>query len=402
MRTLIRNGRLIDGTGKPPVAETAVLVEDGRIAAVGQTAGPPCSTPVDAVVDAGGGTILPGLIDCHVHLLGGRSTRAMDDVQQALYGAVSAALAIEAGLTTVRDCGARGSGIFALRELCASNQLRGPRILTSGRALCMTGGQGSGWGARECDGPEELRKGARETVKAGADWVKLYGTGGAASPSQVAASAQLDEDEIRSAVREAARAGLKTCVHAVSTLGIKEALRAGAHTIEHGVFLDDEAARMMAERGAVLVPTLSVYRCAVDRGAALGLPPYMVASSREVLAPHRESVRRALDAGVSLAFGTDSSGEFHPVGKDTVLELELLREAGLAPMDVLQSITRVAAEALGQQASLGTVETGKLADLVVVDGDPLVDLSALGRVRLVMKDGAILKDQLSLGRASPA
>jgi imidazolonepropionase-like amidohydrolase len=393
VRTAIVNGRLIDGTGRDAFSTGTVVVEDGRILAAGPSSqvGPASGA---RVVDAAGGTILPGLIDCHVHLLGGSSTRTLDDAQQTLTGAISAGQAIDAGLTTVRDCGARGPGIFALRAFCADGRIRGPRILASGRALCMTGGQGSGWGARECDGPEDVRKAAREQIKAGADWLKLYVTGGAASATRASSVTQLGEDEVQAAVREAHNAGLRVAAHALTTVGIKDSLRAGVDTVEHGVELDEEAVHLMLQTGAVLVPTLSVYQCMVERGPVASFPAASIDQAAAVLPRHRESVRRAHAAGVPVAFGTDSSGPYHPIGPDTVLEARMLHEAGLSMEQVLASLTRVAAETLGLGDRLGTLEAGKLADVVIVEGDPLTDLAALGRVRFVMKDGVVLRNDL--------
>lgn len=404
MRTEIRGGRVLDGTGAAPLADGSVIVEDGRIAAAGKAASERAEADGSRVVDARGGTILPGFFDLHVHLChtladsdiwGWPMGHWLDDREQTLNGVLQGQRAVDAGLTTVRDTGEASPGVFSLRALWSKNILRGPRALACGRAVCETGGHGYRTG-READGVDEVRKATREQIKVGADWIKVAATGGARGPVEKITSTQLDEDEMRMVVHEAAKVGMKVCAHAHAADGIKNALRAGIKTIEHGVLLDDEAVALMVENDAYLVATLSVYRALSERGAAKGAEDYAQEKAREVMVHHSTSLRRALDGGVKIAFGTDAGGPYHPIGKTSVVEeLEMMREAGMSPMQTIESLTRVSAEALGLDDRLGTLQAGKLADVVIVDGDPLKDVSAIGRVKFVMKEGVVLKDELT-------
>lgn len=399
MRTVIKGGQLLDGTGATPIPEGAVVVEGNRIVAAGNSAELRAYEEGASIVDAAGGTILPGFFDCHVHichvlananLWGGLMGRWLEEREQILNGVMQLNWALDAGLTTLRSPGEGTLAIFDMRALTANNSLRGPRIIACGKIICMTGGHGHKEG-RECDGVDEVRKATREQIKAGADWIKLAATGGARSSNEKIASTQLDEEEMAMAVHEASKAGLKVCVHALGTAGIKNALRAGVSCIEHGAFLDDEAVQWMVDRDVTLVPTLSVYQALVERGLGMGVEAFAPVRAREVVKHHVASLRLAVKAGVRVAFGTDSGGPYHPIGKDVVMELEMMREAGMTPMQLVQSITGTAAEAMGVGDRLGTLQEGKLADVVIVDGNPLADLAAMGRVKFVMKDGLVFK-----------
>lgn len=396
MRYSIVHATVVDGTGAEPVHDARVDVEDGRITWVGRLADRPVDGETE-LVDATGKTVVPGLADCHVHLChtlareaewGPPAGRWLSEPEQVVNGVVQAQRALRAGLTTVRDLGSATEGIFAISRLTDTGTVQGPRILAAGRIICMTGGHGYRTG-RQCDGPVDARKATREQIRAGASWLKLAATGGARSPNEKLTSVQLDDDEMRAVVAEAARAGLSVAAHANASPGVAAAVRAGVRTIEHGVHLDDEVIELMAQSGVALVPTLSVYRRLAERGLTEGAEPYACAKAEEALDAHVESIARAVRGGVRIVFGTDAGGPYHPVGADNVVELELMREAGMSPNDVLRAATADAADVLGVGAETGTVTSGKDADLVVLDGDPLQDLSAYGRIVSVARRGRL-------------
>lgn len=395
----IMHGTVVDGTGREPLPDARVDVVDGRIAWVGRMADRPDDDPgaPRRRIDATGRTVIPGLADCHVHLChtlakasewGPPAGRWLSESEQIVNGVMQTQRALRAGLTTVRDLGCATTGVFAIAQLTETGAVAGPRVLPAGRIICMTGGHGHRTG-RECDGPVEARKAAREQIKAGARWLKVAATGGARSPNEKLTSIQLDEEEMHAVVAEAGGADMAVAAHAHASAGIGAAVRAGVRTIEHGVFLTDEVVDQMVAAGVALVPTLSVYHRLVERGIAEGAEPYACAKSEEALEPHLDSVRRAVRGGVRVVFGTDAGGPYHQVGADNVLELELMREAGMSPMQVLRAATGEAAAVLGVGDETGTVEVGKAADLVALDGDPLLDVSAYGTVAFVVKGGRL-------------
>jgi imidazolonepropionase-like amidohydrolase len=399
MSILIKNCNLIDGTGAALVSNGWLLINGPVIEAVGQGQEMP---QADSVVDAGGQAVIPGLIDLHVHLSHtlpdpDRWQRPvgtwLNDIEQTINGVVQARRCIGAGLTTVRDTGCGNTSIFSIRDLVRADVLEGPRILAAGKAICMTGGHGYRT-SREADGPDEVRKAAREQIKAGADWIKVSATGGARSPNEKITSTQLDEDEIRAAVHEAEKVGIRVASHSHAAAGIKNSIRAGVRTIEHAVMIDDEAASMMLDQGTYVVPTLSVYRALISKGKEKGAEDFARQRAAQVTVHHTESIARAAQRGVRVAFGTDSGGPYHPAGGPGELELEarLMTEAGMSPMQVLMAATRVSAEALDLGEVIGTLEPGKRADLVILDGDPLTDLSSYSRVLKVYRDGVLRAD----------
>ncbi len=246
---------------------------------------------------------------------------------------------------------------------------------------------------READGVDEVRKAAREQIKAGADIIKLMATGGIITRGVQPGSAQLSEKELRAGVEEATKAGLKTAAHAQGNEGIKNAIKAGIHSIEHGFFLDEESVQMLAKEQIPLVPTFSVIHNIMRHAAESNIPEFIVKKTEAVKKAHRKSFKMAKEAGVKIAMGTDAGTPFNQHGKN-MKELELLVENGLSPMEAIRTATLFAAEILGLERELGTIEAGKFADIIVVDGDPLADIRCLQipeNLLFIMKEGNIIK-----------
>lgn len=403
VRTLFANARVFDGTGSPP-AEGDILVEDGRITAVGR------GLDADSVVDLGGRGVLPGIFDCHVHV----AVTEFDvwrGVQkpfslQFYEAARNLAATLAGGITAIRDAGGADLGVKTAVE---QGLIPGPRMQVSLVMISQTGGHGDPWMAsgqeiglmrehpgRPCgivDGSEEMRRKARELIRDGADVLKVATSGGVLSPRDDPRHPHFALDELEVLVREAAAAGRWVMAHAQSAQGIKNAVRAGIRSIEHGIFLDDQAIDLMLQRGTYLVPTL-VAPLGVVRAAEAGmaLPEASVAKAREVVEVHRESFRRAVAAGVKVAMGTDSG--VTPHGRN-LEELALMEAGGMTALEVLVAATRTGAELMGWEADSGTIEPGKRADLVVVEGDPLRLAGLADRVRAVYQCGALVAGRVA-------
>ena len=390
MQTLVENALLIDGTGSPAVPNSTILIKDGKIAVV-SNAGKISSIqgPVKTI-NAKGQPVIPGLMDVHTHLLGGSAVSTLSDLDRVGYGVSNCARVLRNGITTVRDVGAISSQcMVALERGLRENWFPGPDVFSSGEAICMTGGHSYGGVAVEADGVDGLRRMARKQLKAGAEWIKLMATGGAAGLHEKMDSVQLDEEEMRAAVREAKKAGKKATAHAMAPEGIMNALRAGVDCIEHGIILDDECIDMMLERGTFLIPTVSVYPRIVECSKTQKLPPHLVEKAKSVIGQHMDSMQRAVAAGVKIGLGSDTAGGYHKPG-DIGLEFERMGQIGLSSLDVIRAATQSNAELLGVGATKGTIEAGKTADLVVVAGDILSDLRQVEAVECVLKSGDIV------------
>jgi imidazolonepropionase-like amidohydrolase len=313
-----------------------------------------------------------------------------------LKAAESARRTLMAGVTTVRDMGGKDGIDFGLRQAIDSGLIPGPRMLISGRLICMTGGHGWQIGL-EANGPDEVRKAAREQIKAGVDIVKLMATGGVLTPAVEPGSEQLTEEELRAGVEEAHKAGKKTATHAMGTRGIQNALRAGIDSIEHGVYLDDATVSMMMERNIPLIPTISALYNIETKGLEAGIPAFAVEKTLKVKPFHLDSIRMAREAGVLVAAGTDAGTPFNLHGEN-LGEIKLLVDyGGCSPMAAIEAGTRVAARVLGLEKELGTVEEGKVADLVLVEGNPLDNIDVLlnqESICLVMQGGKIVKGEI--------
>ena len=384
---ILNNVRLIDGTGRVWKHAT-IHIEGDRIATVTDSVG---SLVENETLDLRGKTAMPGLINCHTHLcLDGSPdpVAAWEErsiTENVLIAARHAESTLRAGVTSVRDLGGCDGVDLELKKAIHDSIVPGPRMLVAGRVFCMTGGHGYLIG-REVDGPDEVRKGAREQLKAGADIIKVMATGGVMTLGVEPGSAQLTYDELRAAIEEAEKTEKLTASHAQGTTGIKNAIRAGVDSIEHGFFLDTEAIDMMLKRGVFLVPTLAALYHIVEGGTESGIPAFMVEKAKRASDAQLDSFRRAREAGVRIAAGNDGGTPFNLAG-NLVSELERMVTAGMSPAEALATAHNAAAELLRMSDQIGTVEPGKLADLVVLDADPLADISAVRRVHMVVKAG---------------
>jgi imidazolonepropionase-like amidohydrolase len=397
-RRVFTGGQVFDGTGSPP-ASADVVVEDGRVVEVGR------GLDGDESVDCSGATLLPGLFDCHVHVMmsGVDMLRLIQTpFSYPFYEAVhNLRRTLALGITHVRDAGGADLGVA---EAVRRGLIAGPRMQIAISMLSQTGGHGDGWhvcGAEiplmgphpgrpdtVVDGADEMRRAVRRLLRAGADVIKVATSGGVLSARDDPRHPHFRTAELDVLVAEASAAGKAVMAHAQGAEGIKAAVRAGIRSIEHGIYLDDEAIDLMLDRGTWLVPTLVAPRAVLAAAAAgASLPAAVVEKARQVQEAHEASVRRAVSAGVRIAMGTDSGVGPHGTNLD---ELTLMAGCGMSPDEVWRATTLSAAELLGVADEFGTLQPGKRADLVVLDGDPH-DLSGLEkRVREVYRDGELV------------
>jgi imidazolonepropionase-like amidohydrolase len=411
--TLIRNGTLIDGLGGTPLPNAGVLIRENRIQAVGQANSLSLPDAPIKEIDAGGGYILPGFIDTHVHLVLEGFNLARDMVTPfslRFYNSVEyMRRTLEAGITSVRDAAGADAG---MKQAVEAGVVPGPRMQISIAGLTITGGHVDYWMRSgnefhllpaypgfpdgRCDGVDGVRQKVREVLRAGAEVIKICATGGVLSPTDHPEFTQFSPEELDVIVREAAyRRGTKVMAHAQGSEGIKNAVRAGVHSIEHGIYLDDEAVELMLKQGTFLVPTLLAPVAVLEIGEKGGMSEHAIRKAREVVEAHRESVSRAHKAGVKIAMGTDAGVMPHGTN---LRELGLMVGVGMTPMETIVATTKIAAECLGWQNQVGTVQAGKLADIVIAKTDPIRDIRSLentDNVLLVMKDGRIVKDRRS-------
>jgi imidazolonepropionase-like amidohydrolase len=390
MTFILRKATLIDGTGREPLANAVIVVNGEKISAVGREG--EVTQPPGEVIDLAGKTVLPGLLNMHEHLelrrgMGPFQERVAQPTNWAMMRATrNALLCLQEGVTTVRDCGSRQGLNIAIKRGVEEGMVIGPRIVTCGQTLSMTGGHG--WQVSvEVDSPNEARKAARAQLKAGADFIKGLASGGYISRTQDKPwSSQLTVEEMRAAFEEAKKAGKKTTVHAHPPAAIRAAIEAGVDCIEHGALLDKETAELMASEGIFLVPTLAESWEMAEHGLELGRPAWLVEASKAELDSRLERFTRAVDAGVKIAMGTDVAGS-------PAREIELMAKGGLSPMEAIVAATRNGAELIDMEDQIGTIEAGKLADLIVVDGNPLEDLLDLSKVELVFKGGTLYRPE---------
>ena len=391
------NARLIDGRGN--LWERATIkVRDGVITAVDAGGDAPtddAANPPDTVFDLAGKTVLPGLFDCHIHIMMDASadpavTYKNEPVAYlTLVAAKRGERMLQAGITTARDLGGMEGAEFGLRRAFAEGLLPGPRLLCAGQIVTMTGGHGWSIGGLEADGEAAVLKAVRAQLKAGADCIKMMATGGVMTPGVDPNSTQFTEAELRAGFGEAIKAGKHGASHAQGTAGIKNAIRAGVRTIEHGIFLDDEAIQLMLEHGVYLSATLTAPARIYEFGLANGIPAYMVEKSKRVMDAHMHSFAAAHEAGVKIVCGSDAGTPFNH-HHDIVPELTAMQQGGMSAMEVITAATSTSAEALQLGGVVGALAPGLSADMVVVAGDPLSDLSTLAAPQMVFKDGAVV------------
>jgi imidazolonepropionase-like amidohydrolase len=394
---VVRCGRLLDPVSGEIATNVDVKVEDKSIVWVGPATG------VKPSVDLSQGFCMPGLIDVHDHLTSdpknaGYSSLGISIPRETLTGAKNARKTLLAGVTTVRNLGADGYSDVALRDAIAEGDVTGPRMFVSGPALGITGGHcdenllapeyhHSAEGV--ADGPWAARAKVREVIKYGADVIKVCASGGVLSKGDNVGAAQYTLEELKAIVEEAHKLGRKVAAHAHGTQSIKDAILAGIDSVEHCSLIDDEGIRLAKEYGTFLVFDTYNDTYILSDGQKNGLLPEMIEKEKLIGKLQRKNFQKAWEGGVRMAFGTD--GGVYPHG-DNWRQFPLMVEFGMKPLDAIRAATTEAAELIGLKGKLGRVASEHLADLIALDGDPLKDTNALGRVRFVMKDGKVFRN----------
>lgn len=412
--TLVHNGQLIDGTGSPPIPNAVVLIQDGRIAYAGPAHGAPPASNADRI-DAQGGTILPGLVEAHFHATYFNILELQDlDIKYpveyvSILSAVNAKLALECGYTAARSGGCLFNIDVWLKQAIENDLIPGPRLSTSGREICSAGGL-MDWNPEFrkigmeglvfiINGVEEARRAVRALVKDGIEWVKTYPTGDAAAPDtndhQLLC---MTFEEMNAVVQTAHNHKLKVTGHCRATQGIKNALKAGYDCIEHGTFIDDECLDLLLARDVPCVPALYFEKASVLRGPEFGLSQSVIDGHQETLDGGMASALRILRAGGRIGLGGDYGFGWNPHG-DYAREITFfVKEVGFTPLEAIMCATKTGAEIMGQAEEFGTVEVGKLADLLIVNGDVVADITLLedrNRFIAVMQSGIVKAGQLT-------
>ncbi|MBO0935325.1 amidohydrolase family protein [Fibrella sp. HMF5335] len=400
-RTLLHCGNLFAGTGNDLQPQMTVVVEGNKITAIQKGYTTPAGT--DRVVDLKNKTVLPGLIDMHVHLetetrRGGAGDRFTQNVPDVTFQAAKyAKTTLLAGFTTVRDLG--GSGInVALRNAVNRGIADGPRIMTVGKSIATTGGHADPTNGYRRDlmgdpgplegvinGPDEARKAVRQRYKEGSDLIKITATGGVLSNAKDGQGPQFTDEELKAIVETARDYGFAVAAHAHGAEGIKRAIRAGVQTIEHGTFMDDEAIELFKKHGTYYVPTIIAGKTVADSARMFGYYPALVTPKALAVGPKIQATfARAYKAGVKIAFGTDAGVYIHGYNAK---EFEYMVEAGMPPVEAIRSALMTNAKLLGMDTQIGSIEPGKFADIIAVDDNPIQNIRTLQWVRFVMKDG---------------
>jgi imidazolonepropionase-like amidohydrolase len=402
-RTVIRAGRVLDVRTGAMRPNQAIVIDGDKITQIVSAADAPASG-VDVAIDLPDATLLPGLIDAHTHLtfeLGslGYAGLGISTAREALRGARNARVTLEAGFTTVRNLGAKDYADIALRDAINDGDVVGPRIIASGPALGITGGhcdenllppafhlQGGG----VADGIEAVQHKVRETIKYGADVIKICATGGVLSKGDDPNASQYTLEEMKAIVADAHRLGRKVAAHAHGAEGVRWASEAGVDSIEHGHFMDDAAIATMKKNGTYLVPTLFLTEYMQQHLENSGVPEFSKKKMREVAAAAPLNVKKAFAAGVKVAFGTDAA--VYPHGLNAG-EFHVYVKLGMTPLAAIQTATINASDLLGTKFLVGSLEPGKFADIIAVDGDPTTDVTILEHVKFVMKGGTVYKNE---------
>jgi len=394
MRTVIRPGRLIDAVGDEPIAGKEVVLEGELIVAV-QDVGKVPDDPDATLIEVPDATLMPGMIDLHMHVFQWKQRHDLPGADEpilevGLRGILNASELLDLGVTTARDVASRDNLSIQLRDLIAAGLVRGPRFLASGTQIEAFGRADYFFPAIQINGAAEAQAAARRQLRAGADWIKIMATAGVGGGTRMlvgeAGWQELTQAELNAAAVEAHMAGRKITAHAIGLEGVKAALRAGVDCIEHGDFLDGEAIELMLERDVPLVPTLIITRNLAEHGEERHFEKNIVERAKRVLDTALESVNKAYGAGVRIGVGSDVD-----LDETAPQEVRMLLEAGLKPMDALRATTSTAAQIIEMDDRIGAVEVGKLADLIVVEGDPIADPFALDQVTHVIQGGEIVR-----------
>jgi imidazolonepropionase-like amidohydrolase len=401
-RTILRAGKLLDVKTGKVFANQAVVIEGDKISSITPTSGVKVST-ADTVIDLPNATVLPGLIDAHTHLTFsphfGYETLAISVPREALIGAHNARVTLEAGFTTVRNVGARDYTDVALRDAINAGDVSGPRMLVSGPPLSITGGhcdndllpyEYHATSAGVADGVEQVQHKVREVIKYGADLIKVCATGGVLSKGDDPNASQYSLEEMKAIVADAHRLGRKVAAHAHGAQGVIWASEAGVDSVEHGHLMNDEAIATLKKNGTYLVPTLYLTDWVRENAAQANLPDYTLKKMRMVSEVGKGNIKKAFEAGVKIGLGTDAA--VYPHGLNAH-ELAAYVSIGMSPLQAIQTATINDADLLGWSDKVGTLEPGKWADIIAVDGDPLEDVTTLQRVKFVMKGGEVVKNE---------
>src|SRR5215471_85881 len=400
-RVVVRAGRVLDVKSGKTLSDQAIVIEGDKIVSVGPAAAAQAGAPM--VIDLPNATVLPGLIDAHTHLTFnpsfGYQTLGISVPREALIGAHNARLTLEAGIITVRNVGARGYSDIALRDAINAGDVPGPRMIASGPALGITGGhcdnnllpyEYHSTGDGVADGIENVQHKVREVIKYGADVIKVCATGGVLSKGDDPNASQFTLEEMKAIVAEAHRLGRKVAAHAHGAEGVRWASEAGVDSVEHGHLMDDAAIATLKKNGTYLVPTLYLVDWQRENAATTHLPEYSRKKMEMVSQVGQNNIRKAIAAGVKIGMGTDAA--VYPHGLNAH-ELAVYVRLGMTPLEAIRTTTVNDADLLGWSDKVGTIEAGKYADVIAVDGDPLKDVTVLENVKFVMKGGEVVKNQ---------
>ncbi|MCA1643001.1 MAG: amidohydrolase family protein [Acidobacteria bacterium] len=390
-RTAVRAARMLDVRTGAFVNNPVILVEGEKITAAGANLPIPQGAQV---IDLGSVTLLPGLVDCHTHVLlqpederGAPPVVTKSQAYRTVQGVAAALKDLEAGFTTMRDVDSEGAGFadVAIRDAINRGIIPGPRLLVSTYAITITGGHMNNAGLNLADSRDQMIAEVRREVKYGADWIKIYATGTLrhVDPTTLEPLSQMSVEDVRAIVEEARRWRRDVAAHAYGGDGAKNAIRGGVRSIEHGMLMDDEALRLLVEHGTFWVPTLTVYLPET--------PEDNTDLRRRIVASHKQVFQKAMRMNVKIAFGTDAGAFEHGT---QAREFRLMTDYGMKPIDAIRAATLRASELLRMEKQIGSIEAGKFADIIAVEGDPLADINALQRVRFVMKAGQVYKSTM--------